>query len=216
MQVPASKATRGFTLIELLIVVAIIAILAAIAVPNFLEAQTRAKVSRAYNDMRCTATGLESYFVDNNRYPPNQQTGPFYWLYVPWNITSPISYVTPGCFMDVFRKNEGDIDESQTGSDNPQFADRLIYFNTLQFTDLVFAQNVRLFTSDGSLYTPRPPEKQGAWQLSSFGPDLQWGPETPQRSNPQVVILYDPTNGTVSFGDLVRTQRDPLGRGVGE
>ena len=59
---------KGFTLIELLIVVAIIAILAAIAVPNFLEAQTRAKVSRAKADMRSVATALEAYYVDNNKY----------------------------------------------------------------------------------------------------------------------------------------------------
>ena len=60
---------QGFTLIELLIVVAIIAILAAIAVPNFLEAQVRAKVSRAKSDMRTIATALESYAVDHNRHP---------------------------------------------------------------------------------------------------------------------------------------------------
>ncbi len=50
---------QGFTLIELLIVVAIIGILAAIAVPNFLNAQIRAKVSRSYADMRSTLTGIE-------------------------------------------------------------------------------------------------------------------------------------------------------------
>jgi type II secretion system protein G len=58
----------GFTLIELLIVVAIIAILAAIAVPNFLEAQTRAKISRAKADMRSLVTALETYRIDNNKY----------------------------------------------------------------------------------------------------------------------------------------------------
>jgi prepilin-type N-terminal cleavage/methylation domain-containing protein len=63
------KRTSGFTLIELLIVVAIIAILAAIAVPNFLEAQTRAKISRSYADMRSISVGLESYQTDWNRYP---------------------------------------------------------------------------------------------------------------------------------------------------
>jgi prepilin-type N-terminal cleavage/methylation domain-containing protein len=57
---------RAFTLIELLIVVAIIAILAAIAVPNFIEAQTRAKVSRAMADMRTLITGIEAYTVDHN------------------------------------------------------------------------------------------------------------------------------------------------------
>lgn len=58
----------GFTLIELLIVVAIIAILAAIAVPNFLEAQTRAKVSRSKADIRTQAVAMEAYFVDWNSY----------------------------------------------------------------------------------------------------------------------------------------------------
>ncbi len=66
---------KGFTLIELLIVVAIIAILAAIAVPNFLEAQIRSKVSRVKNDQRTYATGLESYFVDNNLYPSHSRRG---------------------------------------------------------------------------------------------------------------------------------------------
>jgi prepilin-type N-terminal cleavage/methylation domain-containing protein len=60
---------KGFTLIELLIVVAIIAILAAIAVPNFLEAQTRAKISRSKADLRTIAVAVESYVVDYNTIP---------------------------------------------------------------------------------------------------------------------------------------------------
>ena len=60
----------AFTLIELLIVVAIIGILAAIAVPNFLNAQVRAKVANTQADQRSLATAIESYRLDNNMYPP--------------------------------------------------------------------------------------------------------------------------------------------------
>ncbi len=60
---------RGFTLIELLIVVAIIAILAAILIPNFLRARAQSQLSATKGNLKNTATALESYFVDNSTYP---------------------------------------------------------------------------------------------------------------------------------------------------
>ncbi len=57
---------RAFTLIELLIVVAIIGILAAVAVPNFLNAQTRARVSRSMSEIRSLANTVQMYALDHN------------------------------------------------------------------------------------------------------------------------------------------------------
>ena len=61
--------SKGFTLIELLIVVAIIGIIAAIAIPNLLNAIDRGKQTRTMADMRSLGTAVESYAVDNNVYP---------------------------------------------------------------------------------------------------------------------------------------------------
>src|SRR5690606_20588721 len=85
--------SKGFTLIELLIVVAIIAILAAIAVPNFLEAQVRAKVARVKSDQRTLATAIESYFVDHGTYPPNHN-GPAQITQGPIAGLNPRSFIT--------------------------------------------------------------------------------------------------------------------------
>jgi len=63
------KQRKGFTLIELMIVIAIIIILAAIAIPNYLRMTERAKKARISSDMASLATGLEAYRTDWGAYP---------------------------------------------------------------------------------------------------------------------------------------------------
>jgi type II secretion system protein G len=64
-----SRGQGGFTLIELLIVVAILAILAAILIPNFMRSRGHAMLAASKSHMRGIANALESYFVDNGAYP---------------------------------------------------------------------------------------------------------------------------------------------------
>ena len=191
---------RAFTLIELLIVVAIIAILAAIAVPNFLEAQMRAKVSRVKADQRSIATAIEAYRTDNNRYPYYADWGTWPPPRVQSEFTTPISYMT-SVPHDVF-----------SGVDNDAWKDYYYYYNKLDDTRISDNQNLWDGTFSG------PPEcgygkgKTGSeWGLYSRSVDrlFNWAmPAALQVSGlndgGHQAMEYDATNGTTSWGDIHR------------
>jgi prepilin-type N-terminal cleavage/methylation domain-containing protein len=189
---------RAFTLIELLIVVAIIAILAAIAVPNFLEAQVRAKVSREMNDLRAVATALESYAVDCNAFPPHGevlangtvnfpaiQGGLTTTEYLPdWPLTSPVAYMSSVLEDPFLAQNVNPIDR------------RYGYVGTKTMVAVMTAHGL-----EASALKLEP--RYGAWRLYAAGPDRD-------RADAKQGVLYDATNGTVSNGDIVRSQRRPV------
>jgi general secretion pathway protein G len=66
---PARRAQRGFTLVELMVVVAIVALLAAIIIPNYVHARAQASVSQSEANLKQIATSLELYYADNQAYP---------------------------------------------------------------------------------------------------------------------------------------------------
>jgi type II secretion system protein G len=171
---------RGFTLIELLIVVAIIAILAAIAVPNFLEAQTRAKVSRVEADMRSLATALEAYRIDNNRYPEAARSGTFLSFEERLQrVTTPIAYIT-SLPLDPFEKIAG-MDM------------------TFDYIDRASTESIPA-TANAWLPFPGFPSLQAKeWRLQSVGPD-----QVQSLLLGNIPVQYDATNGTISFGDIHR------------
>lgn len=207
---------RAFTLIELLIVVAIISILALIAVPNFLEAQTRAKVSAARSNLRVGMIGLESYRVDANRYPPTNAIFPDDALGIIAAsqlrvLTTPLSYVSPDAFRDPFggptlysqlqqipAANPGVVDPNGL-LPNPESSMLYIHFPSTaeKFFDTRLNRELVSLISIG----PDREDSLGGYSQLPANVFLMHFPYSPD-PNP-VSTLYDPTNGTVSAGDVV-------------
>ncbi|MDD4278388.1 prepilin-type N-terminal cleavage/methylation domain-containing protein [Candidatus Sumerlaeota bacterium] len=195
---------KSFTLIELLIVVAIIAILAAIAVPNFLEAQVRAKVSHTHNDLRNLSLALESYRVDLNSYPSvgnpaapknNDILTPFYErLYV---VTTPIAYMTE-LPDDPFAIAGATAGVGMLGDELP-------------FDDETYCYAPGDFYFVGPMRQPAPNLVQSTFSVAGRGPDHQilfgnlcMGHPQARKTNAIVRGVYDSTNGTLSAGDIIR------------
>ena len=216
--------TSAFTLIELLIVVLIIAILAAIAVPNFLEFQVRAKISRVKSDMRSLATAIEAYRVDNDVYPPtalHSQGGRA--VSYPrgfvcgdeggWLVTTPIAYITTWP-KDTFPDSQGWSVTNPKGRPN-----RPIYYDCFEDLDPPGSNSLFFNPSFQGVNAGVAERRKGInWALFSPGPTAR--NETPgsegdntgwynyqsgiRTAFPSVLNHYDPTNGTRSTGALAR------------
>jgi len=169
----------GFTLIELLIVVAIIGILAAIAVPNFLQAQVKAKVARVYAEQRAVNDAYTMYKLDNNDWPPHMDGSTAQHKFV----TTPIAYLTTS-IDDPFQQ-EGVTNSSTWGWYKGQYHVEPNYQLMSEFFS-VGDESARRYAEQ---------HRNAAFFTRSVGPDMDRDPE---RSHP-----YDISNGVVSHGTIL-------------
>lgn len=189
------RTCRGFTLIELLIVVAIIAVLAAIAVPNFLEAQVRAKVSRVKADARTIVVAVESYRVDHNKMPVPLGAAVF-WGARQARLTTPVAYLSSlpkDPFTSKHAHNPTQLFDVEVRTSIPP---------PIGIPDLWFQLDASAPLVPGKKFLDG--------YIRSWGPDQREAGMT-QTSDPDFSYpfgwslkdaVYDPTNGTVSNGDI--------------
>lgn len=168
----------AFTLIELLIVVAIIGILAAVAVPNFLNAQMRAKVARVEGDVKTIKDALVMYQLDRQDLP-NWITFGWYPAYA--QLTTPVAYMS-GILQDIFLN---------------KFTDE---FPLYQYSFTTAGQSLRQM-HDGGMRAGSVADLV----IASLGPDgeddtisIQNYPRTRVKFVP-----YEPSNGLNSDGDIL-------------
>ncbi len=191
------KNRQAFTLIELLIVVAIIGILAAIAVPNFLNAQIRARIARNHADMQALGTALEQYRLDYNAYPPvSNCNGPADRHGERWALrvlTSPVAYIG-SLPSDPF--NPGDLVDGNVVGRHDYGLYWYIERHSRGVGGGCSAQSAgRFFRSSGEM-----------WSLKGPGPNQveDINPAVPSSDPGYVILLYDMTNGLISNGDIYR------------
>ncbi len=170
---------KAFTLIELLIVVAIIGILAAIAVPNFLNAQTRAKIARVQSEFRSISQAYEMYKLDNATYPGDHDLDEWTSQRGMFRLTSPIAYLS-SIFGDPFVK------QYQAGTGGNAYA-----------ANYVPAYEIGSGADNTGKY------RKQAYSIVSMGPDMDDDIGN-HDSFPFDVALtpYDGSNGLNSNGDL--------------
>lgn len=212
------KITFGFTLIELLIVVAIIGILAAIAVPNFLNAQVRAKVARSYSDMKSTANAIEQLRLDRGVMLVDFWDDDTDWgrkrirevfngvgdlpeatrrqIDVLAPLTSPISYLTsvpkdPFAPKALEPRTAGHSERSgQQGNDVYHYMDN--------------DPNNPTGGNDYGATQFNPPLKKGEFILFAWGPGTQ---DFYKTNGIRLGIPYDASNGVSSVGDIMYGSR---------
>ena len=184
---------KGFTLIELLIVVAIIGILAAIAVPNFLNAQTRAKVARTMSDIKALVNGLEMYSTDHGKYP---EGGGGDVIPGTRKLTTPIAYL--GALpVDPFSPTPGGPTVSGGGAGGwlPACLPHYVYLYAANKSDSLNDAISRDYEyRKGILKSPSgtPTKRYHFYQLRAMGPNMQgdWS------------MAYETSNGLMSAGDI--------------